>query len=123
MVSPQHCVVVGDSFVRARHLAEIPGSGARVAQGVTRVEYFHVLCEQHQVLIAEGMHTESFHPGPNALRALGGDALARLKSVVPGLLQGGKMHEAKLIGPTARPVLRRRDLCGVPHHDELSALA
>ncbi len=123
LVSPQHCVAVGDNFVRARHLAEIPGAGARVARGVTQVEYFHVLCAQHEVLIAEGMHTESFYPGPQAVRALGSRALAGLERLLPGLSEGDEGAALAALGPTARPILRRRDVCDVPHHEDLVALS
>jgi hypothetical protein len=123
LVSPQHCVAVGDSFVRARHLAEIPGAGARVACGVSQVEYFHVLCARHEVLIAEGMHTESFYPGPQAIRALGSRAFAELARIIPGLSDGDDSAASAAIGPTARPILRRRDVCGVSHHEDLATLS
>lgn len=123
LVSPQHCVAVGDSFVRASHLAELPGSGARVAQGVSEVEYIHVLCERHEVLIAEGMHTESFYPGPQAMRTLGPQALAELQRILPGLLDGDDSAAAAAIGPTARRILQRRDIRDVFHHEDLVALA
>ncbi len=123
LVSPQHCVAVGNSFVRARHLAEIPGAGARVARGVKQVEYFHVLCAQHEVLIAEGMHTESFYPGPQAVRALGAQALAGLERIVPCLADGNEGAALAVLGPRARPILRRRDVCDVPHHEDLAALS
>ncbi len=123
MVSPQHCVAVGDNFVRARHLAEIPGAGARVAYGVARVEYFHVLCARHEVLIAEGMQTESFYPGPQAMGALGSQAFAELERILPDLSGGGSSAALASIGPTARPILRRRDVRCVSHHEDLVAIA
>ncbi|SEK39244.1 Hint domain-containing protein [Roseovarius nanhaiticus] len=123
LVSPQHCVTVGDSFVRARHLAEISGAGARIARGVKRVKYYHLLCEQHQVLIAEGMHTESFYPGPNAIGALGPEAVAGLERAVPGLVQNGLRHGADPIGPTARPILKRHELRDVFDREALLAVA
>ncbi len=123
LVSPQHCIAVGDNFVRARHLAEISGAGARVARGVTQVEYFHVLCAQHEVLIAEGMQTESFYPGPQAVRALGAQALAGLERLLPGLSEGDEGAALAALGPTARPILRRRDVCDVPHHEDLVAFS
>ncbi|WP_138933020.1 Hint domain-containing protein [Roseovarius arcticus] len=123
MVSPQHCVAVGDNFIRARHLAEIPGAGARVANGVSRVEYFHVLCARHEVLIAEGMHTESFYPGPLAMTALSPLASAELERILPGLSCGDESAASAAIGPTARPILRRRDVRSVSHHEDLVAIA
>ncbi|WP_299564934.1 Hint domain-containing protein [uncultured Sulfitobacter sp.] len=123
MVSPQHCVAVGDNFLRAKYLTDIPGAGARVARGVSQVEYFHVLCERHEMLIAEGMHTESFYPGPQAMRALGSQAFTELGQLAPCLLSSDAGEAARAIGPTARPVLRRRDIRGVSHHNDLVALA
>ncbi|CAM4254352.1 Hint domain-containing protein [Palleronia rufa] len=125
LVSPQHCVAVGDSFVRARHLADIAGAGARVARGMGRVEYIHLLCDRHQVLIAEGMRTESFYPGPFALAALGADARAELCIAAPELGRGpvARQAVARCFGPPARPILTRAELRSVNRLEELAEIA
>lgn len=110
-LSPQHCVVQtsGDQefFVRARHLAEGGPTRARIARGRRSLRYLHLLFERHQVVIAEGVLTESFWPGPQALSALAPRAADEVRRLVPGL-RGGPVESA--YGPRARPLLDRRAL-------------
>ena len=72
MVSPQHRVLIRDAasellfgesevLVAAKHLQD-GRSVAQVSGGW--VEYVHLLFDQHQVVISEGLPTESFLPGP-----------------------------------------------------------
>ena len=70
-VSPRHRMLVtgwqvethlglDEVFVPARLLVD----GRQVRQvPQARVEYFHILLDQHQVIFAEGAPSESFHPG------------------------------------------------------------
>ncbi|QFU08648.1 hypothetical protein PARPLA_02655 [Rhodobacteraceae bacterium THAF1] len=111
LVSPQHMVLHDDRLVRAKHLAEHPGTGARVAQGVRRVEYVHLMCAQHELLIADGCQTESFYPGPMALRALSPQSRAALFAKRPGLMTVLlDVDVEQVYGPRARAVIGRSDL-------------
>lgn len=96
LVSPQHRFVLrgdrlGDlrdadeAFVRAKFLPDVAQSGVRVSHGRRQVSYIHVMTEQHEVIFAEGVATETFWPGKQALLAL--DATARLEvlSLFPDL--------------------------------------
>ncbi len=73
IVSPQHGVLLtaGDGqetqLVRAKHLALMQGGQARVMQGVRCVTYVHLMFEAHQIIFSNGIPTESFYPGPQAL--------------------------------------------------------
>lgn len=130
VVSPQHrfriggaalCEMTGhtEAFVKARLLAGRPG--ARILKGVRRVSYIHVLTERHQVLFADGIWTESLHPGPFALSGLDTEARAELFALFPSLRLVMRLPPAaaraalpKLYGPLARPDLRRREMAMLP---------
>lgn len=107
LVSPQHRMMLGgqhEAFLRAALWPRLPGSGARVAQGVRAVTYIHLLLDHHEVIFAEGAATESLHLGPMALRGLApgarGEFLALLRE--QAIRDGGP-------SPLARPDLGRGD--------------
>ncbi len=113
-VSRQHCLVVpdahgGSGLVRASLLAQTGGSGFRVANEVRRVTYVHLLFSSHQILLANGAATESFYPGPRALRALGARERRNLHRTLPQVSLATEPE--KSFGPKVRPMLSRRDLC------------
>ena len=87
LVSPQHRIMISDAeatsqvFVAAKHLTALRGISR--ARGIRRVEYFHVLMPQHEVLNAQGAPTESFWPGPMALRCLTLQQVAQIGALIP----------------------------------------
>lgn len=110
LVSPQHCLMVQDAlgrdrFVRARHLAQTPL--ARVAHGQRGVCYYHVLCRSHEVLFAEGVPTESFYPGPQALAMMREETREGLYRARPELRN---RPAEQAMGPRARPVMTRQEV-------------
>lgn len=117
LVSPQHGLLTtpgGDepSFARAIHLARNGGPGFRVARGVRKVTYVHLLFERHQVILTEGMASESFYPGPMAMKGLTSGDRASIASLFPALTPGNRSIEdvGKLYSPTARHFLRRNQI-------------
>ena len=102
LVSPQHRMLVSEpggttqAFVAAKHLCRLKGIGP--ARGLRSVVYFHILTGHHEVLIAQGAPSESFLPGPVALRAL--TLHQRLQINALGLMHGPDMM------PAARPILK-----------------
>lgn len=102
LVSPQHRMVlrIGQREVLAPAKSLLPLAGVRQMMGRRDVVYVHVLLPQHSVLMTEGVASESFYPGPMALRMLGEDCAQHLLHEV---LQG------QPYGPMARPCLRDRD--------------
>lgn len=110
LVSPQHGLLVGlashgggEGFARAIQLARMRGGGVRVAAGVRSVTYLHLAFDRHEVVFANGLATESFHPGPRALAGLTAEARADFDRLFPDPVAYG--------GP-ARRYLARADLPG-----------
>ena len=86
IVSPEHRLVVKgpvaqelfntpEVLVAAKDL--INGTTVSVDLKLREVTYIHLLLDRHQVLWANGMETESFHPASAALKSL--DELDRLR--------------------------------------------
>ena len=63
------------------------------------VVYHHILFDRHQIIMANGLPTESFFPGASAMNALDQAAQAEIEALFPDLPQEG--FEA-----SARPVLK-----------------
>ncbi|MCB1335939.1 MAG: Hint domain-containing protein [Maritimibacter sp.] len=91
-VSPQHGLLLatdaGPRLVRARHVAEVLGGGyGRIDRKVFGVTYVHVMFDRHELVFAEGAVTESFYPGPMALRGVDRAALGELLALFPELAE------------------------------------
>lgn len=94
LVSPEHRMLVRGAVARAlfntpevlvsaKHL--IDHDGISVDYGLREVTYIHLLLPRHQVLWANGVETESFHPASAALSTLDADDRARLLEINPAL--------------------------------------
>lgn len=103
LVSPQHGILLAngpqEALVQAIHLARLPGSKVRVANGVRSVTYVHLMFERHQVIWGNDLRSESFSPGPWALSALDPAALREMARPFPVALRLGA---AAGYGATAR---------------------
>lgn len=94
-------------FVKATDIEQLPHSNTRIAKGVRKVAYHHLLLPRHEVIFANGLASESFYPGPEAMRALGRIGRAKVESRIPGL--ASKPVE-DVYGPLARPMAKRSEL-------------
>ncbi|UWQ92684.1 Hint domain-containing protein [Aliisedimentitalea scapharcae] len=94
LVSPEHRMLVrGDAalalfntpevLVAAREL--VNGSTIVTDTSVREVTYIHLLLEDHQILWANGVETESFHPANAAMSGLDDMDRTRLFGLMPGL--------------------------------------
>lgn len=101
-VSQQHRIGFQGRFVKAKHLPEIAGLRARIAHGVRRIGYHHLLLERHEMLLANGVEAETLYPGPVTMQ--------HMWAYGPGpeahWLDGVRADP----GDLCRPMLRRRDL-------------
>lgn len=94
LVSPEHRILIsGDKAMSLFNTAEVLVSAKDLINGDTitvdlkmrEVTYVHILLEHHQVLWANGVETESFHPASAALQTLGDVDRSRLFSEYPEL--------------------------------------
>ncbi len=70
-------------LVRAGHL---DGAGIHTVLPHEPVTYYHILLDEHDMLIANGLASESFQPGPVGLCALDDAARAELEALDPALV-------------------------------------
>ncbi len=114
LVSPEHRMLVRGPEARALFNTPevlvpagklINGDTVRVDLSVRQVTYVHLLLDEHQIVWANGVETESFHPASAALSALDPTDRARLLAQFPGLerdphIYGGYARRS-LSGPEA----------------------
>jgi hypothetical protein len=92
LVSPDHRMVLRGARARTLFNADEVLVSARDlvndstiirAHGLTHVTYIHMMLGQHEIVFANGVPTESFHPASAALGSLHPDEQARLLKRVP----------------------------------------
>ena len=86
-VSPNHRLLVRDEngsevLAAAKQLVGNDGIEEVDAMGVT---YFHLMFERHEVILSDGMWTESFQPSDYALGTVGNEARAEILALFPEL--------------------------------------
>lgn len=72
-----------EALVSAIRLTALPG--IYVDESVTKVEYVHILFDQHEVIFAEGAASESLFTGPEALKSVPKAARRELMTLFPDL--------------------------------------
>ncbi|MEL7132639.1 MAG: Hint domain-containing protein, partial [Pseudomonadota bacterium] len=107
-LSAQHALALDTArgvtqLVRAGHLARLHGGAVRVAHGVHRVTYYHLLLDSHDLIMAGGVPCESFYPGPWGLLSVGPRATRDLIRLMPELR---RVPVADCYGAPAHPVAR-----------------
>ena len=112
LVSPAHRFLVRcedvfqnlsepEALVAARHL--VNGRTVRRVP-VLGVSYLHILCDRHQVILANGVWTESFHPDDKVFPDLDAAHRSELVSLFPEIETIG----ASVRFPPARPIVEKR---------------
>ena len=112
LVSPQHRMLItgsdatmyfGESevLVSAKHLVN---GGSVVMRPGGMVTYVHILFDDHEIVYAEGVASESFYPGDTGLSAVDEAAREELFTLFPEL-----RDPAGNYGTTARMCLRRHE--------------
>jgi hypothetical protein len=109
-VSPEHRILIRDGLadllfgepevlIAAKHL--VNDRTVRRIEGGT-VEYCHLMFDRHQVVISEGLETESFLPGPSVM----GEFEDEIRSEVLELFPEIDPDSFEGYGPSARPALK-----------------
>lgn len=84
VVSPQHRILLeqadeGPRLVPAKGLIGLPG--VRRKRGCKRVEYYHLVFDQHEIIRSDGVWTESFFPGDMALDAVSASSRDEIRDI------------------------------------------
>jgi hypothetical protein len=78
-------------------------NGSHRIDDTTPVTYFHIMFDDHQIIMANGCLSESFYTGPEALRALSNATRQELYAIFPELItMTGLCHTP------ARPLCQRK---------------
>jgi len=112
LVSPQHRLLFtgykaqllfgqDEVLVAAKYLID---DVAVTRQPIDEITYIHLMFDHHEVIYAEGIATESFHPGDIALSAISEPAREELFAIFPELRAAPRHY-----GDTARLCLKRHE--------------
>lgn len=93
MVSPNHRVLVTSDktalpfddrevLVSAKHLTGVQGVGVMPSTGLT---YIHLLFDHHEVVLSDGIWTESFQPSAESLAGIGNAQRTEIQEIFPQL--------------------------------------
>ncbi|WP_171134920.1 Hint domain-containing protein [Ruegeria sp. HKCCD7221] len=109
-VSPQHRMVIsgwqeellfGDHcfLAAAKHLV----NGDTIYKcSITEVKYYHILFDQHEIIVAEDALSESFHPGDYVVDGMAEETRNEIFEIFPDL-----RNNVGKFGQTSRPTLKR----------------
>lgn len=108
LVSPKHRLLVEaehpvreEVLIAAEQL--IDGRAIRMAS-VLGVSYLHILLEAHEVILANGAWTESFHPDDETMKSLDRDMRSEIVSLFPEVVTLGAARRF----PAARDIRQSR---------------
>jgi hypothetical protein len=93
MVSPQHRILIANDktsvyfdadevLVAAKHLTSMDGIDVI---SVSHVSYLHILFDHHEIILADGIWTESFQPGEMSLAGIGEASRKEIVELFPNL--------------------------------------
>ncbi len=109
IVSPEHRFLIsgrmsggaGERLVAAKNLLDHEGVQPASMLGVS---YLHVLLNAHEVILANGAWTESFHPEDHVIRAMAPNQRREILMMFPEI---ATVSAAKRF-PPVRPILKSR---------------
>ena len=94
-----------DGLAMAKHM--VNGADVRVAPQA-KVTYMHMMFDRHQIVLANGVLAESFHPGDYAMTCLTDEARVEVLSLFPELVDRPAAY-----GTTARFVMKRHEVAAI----------
>jgi hypothetical protein len=125
IVSPQHRVLLKRDFGDPGILAPAKGltglPGIRVMRGKREVRYYHILLQRHAIVLSEGLPSESFYPGPMALRMLSPENWLSLQTALgPTGNDYGPLARRTLKVSETRALAHDLRTCSGPHRSVAS---
>ena len=120
LVSPQHRMLVKGAAAQALFNVDevlvaaedlINDHSVTVDQALRAVTYVHILLPRHNIIWANGLETESFHPANAALDQIRPDQRQDLLDLMPDLAQSPQTY-----GDPARRNLTRSEAAILRHH-------
>lgn len=112
MVSPNHRILVANerASVRFADREVLVAAKHLTAQGVHTVQssgttYIHFMCDRHEVVLTDGIWTESFQPDDHSLKSLGNAQRLEICELFPEL----KTKEGRAAYGSARKTLEAAD--------------
>lgn len=114
LVSPQHRMLLndwraevyfGEEQVLIAAKALVNGSTIREVVPETAVTYCHLLSDRHEVILAEGALSESFHPGEAGLAALDAAQREEIAALFPNLPLERRRAAFPIVKPTEARIL------------------
>lgn len=118
VVSPQHRMLLQGPAARAlfneaevlvQAIDLVNGGSVRLEQGLPEVTYIHLMFERHQVLRANGMESESFHPASTSLEMIEAAQRAALLRLRPEIAADPMAYGAparRQLSPSEAAILR-----------------
>lgn len=92
MVSPNHRILVANTRAKVRYTDREVLVAAKhlAAQGVHTVQssgttYVHFMCDRHEVVLSNGIWTETFHPEDTSLKGIGNAQRLEIFEIFPEL--------------------------------------
>ncbi|MDP3860727.1 MAG: Hint domain-containing protein [Phaeovulum sp.] len=119
LVSPRHRMLVRGAAARALFNETevlvaaadlVNGTTVRIEQGLRETWYIHLLLERHQILRANGLESESFHPGATTLDMIAPEDRAGLLALMPELAGNAAAYGGyarRRLGAAEAAILRR----------------
>lgn len=114
LVSPQHRILVRSRIAQrmfsttevllaAKQLLQV--EGIDIDTKAERIEYFHMMFDQHEIVFSNGAPTESLYLGAEALKGLGAAAVDEILQILPhlrGVLEGQDAAQPARLMPSGR---------------------
>ncbi len=106
-VSPQHRILLRSPIVQRMFdtpeilvpaKALLGRSGCRVVEDIPAITYVHFICDDHQIVAANGVLSESLYLGDQACSMLGREAMSEIMEIFPELRDHGIRKAAPFAG-------------------------
>lgn len=76
--------------------------GVDVLEAAEGVQYFHLMCAEHEIIYAEGAPSETLYLGQEALKSLGTDARAEINVLFPEIGKSDHETNTRPVRPLAK---------------------